>query len=687
MKVTSQSLHPIQEAGPSAEASPTKPSPARGRSSTTLNGLPARHPSVTHAAPAPHAGLPKASGYAEAPLTLGRDALAIPPGAHFDAEAGLGRHPGGERLQTVAFVKPGSGEPPATLVGIAHPDGHSFEVFDQNTRRDIGRLRLVSSSDGGKVAVDANAAGLKGGALNRGPETFSRSRTSATGYRLENGLACDRDGHATMAASRSSATGYRTLDGLACDRDGHARMATSRFSVTGFKTLDGLACDRDGYPALKPSGTSVTGYKTLDGLACDANGQAVMTKSRASVTGFKTHDGLACDADGRTVMATSTTSVTGFKTHDGLACDANGRTVMAASRASVTGFKTHDGLACDANGRAVMATSRFAVTGFKTPDGLACDGNGRAVMSTSQAAVTGFKTLDGLACDANGRAVMATSRFAVTGFKTLDGLACDTNGRAVVSSSHSSVSGFKTLDGVACDRDGRETISRSTSSFTGFRDAGDLPCDASGHAQIARASDSPSGFVRLRGGDPCNGNGHLIRGLSKDDLDPFLTKRLPAAPAPAGARYQKQSGMMAQYAGEDTSRQLWGTTVRYLSSSERAQLELTVDHKGLLRTPDGKRFDTRHGSPGGDEGHAIFAMDHNGRIFASLNPVVGKFHHSSFLGGQPVAGAGTLKVTNGHLDEVTRRSGHYRPTVGQHKQVVDNFERLGVDHFISSTSI
>jgi hypothetical protein len=334
-----------------------------------------------------------------------------------------------------------------------------------------------------------------------------------------------------------------------------------------------------------------------------------------------------------------------------------------------------------------MAASRASVTGFKTHDGLACDANGRAVMAASRASVTGFKTLDGLACDADGRAVMATSRFAVTGFKTLDGLACDGNGRAVVSSSHSSVSGFKTLDGVACDRDGHETVSRSTSSFTGFRDAGDLPCDASGHAQIARSPDSPSGFVRLRGGDPCNANGHLIRGLSRDDLDPFLAKRLPAAPAPAGARYHKQSGMMAQYAGEDTSRQLWGTTVRYLSSSERAQLELTVDHKGLLRTPDGKRFDTRHASPGGDQGHAIFVMDHNGRIFASCNPVVGKFHHSSFLGGQPVAGAGTLKVTNGHLDEVTRRSGHYRPTVGQHKQVVDNLERLGVDQFISSTSI
>lgn len=54
-------------------------------------------------------------------------------------------------------------------------------------------------------------------------------------------------------------------------------------------------------------------------------------------------------------------------------------------------------------------------------------------------------------------------------------------------------------------------------------------------------------------------------------------------------------------------------------------------------------------------------MSDDGRIFASLFHEPQKFHHSSFLGGKPVASAGEIVVEKGIIKEVTRKSGHYQP--------------------------
>jgi hypothetical protein len=44
------------------------------------------------------------------------------------------------------------------------------------------------------------------------------------------------------------------------------------------------------------------------------------------------------------------------------------------------------------------------------------------------------------------------------------------------------------------------------------------------------------------------------------------------------------------------------------------------------------------------EGRAIFVMDENGDFYASKSQQVGRFHHSSLAGGEPVAAAGEMKV-------------------------------------------
>lgn len=55
------------------------------------------------------------------------------------------------------------------------------------------------------------------------------------------------------------------------------------------------------------------------------------------------------------------------------------------------------------------------------------------------------------------------------------------------------------------------------------------------------------------------------------------------------------------------------------------------------------------------------------------------FHHSSFLGGKPVAGAGEMKVEHGRLVEIDDNSGHYTPHGEFLNQVLVQLQRDGAD--------
>lgn len=120
--------------------------------------------------------------------------------------------------------------------------------------------------------------------------------------------------------------------------------------------------------------------------------------------------------------------------------------------------------------------------------------------------------------------------------------------------------------------------------------------------------------------------------------------------------------------------------VHYFNDAERAEARLVVKD-GKLYDANGMPFDTAGGAsvhPGG-AGRAIFVMDKDGNIFASNYQAIGEMHHSSFLGGQPVAGAGELAVENGTLRLISPRSGHYKPTNAQQEQVLRWLEQQGVD--------
>ena len=122
--------------------------------------------------------------------------------------------------------------------------------------------------------------------------------------------------------------------------------------------------------------------------------------------------------------------------------------------------------------------------------------------------------------------------------------------------------------------------------------------------------------------------------------------------------------LLEKYHGENLPGNAeFGTPVRYLGPIERQDYKLHVDKDGLLRDIDGDLFDTSAGgSVHSKDPRAIFVMDQHGEIFASNYQEVGEFHHSSLLGGKPVAAAGELGVTDGKVHLVSNNSGHYQPS-------------------------
>ncbi|TWU57656.1 hypothetical protein [Rubripirellula reticaptiva] len=61
-------------------------------------------------------------------------------------------------------------------------------------------------------------------------------------------------------------------------------------------------------------------------------------------------------------------------------------------------------------------------------------------------------------------------------------------------------------------------------------------------------------------------------------------------------------------------------------------------------------------------------------VFYTGSHIIGQFHHSSFLRGNSVKGAGEWMVKNGTLKIITSKSGHYRP---QKIHFINCFKSLG----------
>lgn len=89
-------------------------------------------------------------------------------------------------------------------------------------------------------------------------------------------------------------------------------------------------------------------------------------------------------------------------------------------------------------------------------------------------------------------------------------------------------------------------------------------------------------------------------------------------------------------------------------------------------------------------GEHIFVMDGEGQVFAKEGQAALSqmdetargvhVHHSSFLAGEAVAGAGEMTVDKqGFISGITDRSGHYKPGEQQSTQTLDELEKQGVN--------
>jgi len=133
----------------------------------------------------------------------------------------------------------------------------------------------------------------------------------------------------------------------------------------------------------------------------------------------------------------------------------------------------------------------------------------------------------------------------------------------------------------------------------------------------------------------------------------------------------KTKAMKETYQGENLRDGQTGIPVKYLTPDELKAHQIfpkegqILDANGLVICPKG-------------ECKGIFVMDEEGRFFFKENAIEGEFHHSSFLSGKPVAGAGEFIFKDGKLTAITDRSGHYRPTPEYMQQVTQSLEAQGM---------
>jgi hypothetical protein len=119
-------------------------------------------------------------------------------------------------------------------------------------------------------------------------------------------------------------------------------------------------------------------------------------------------------------------------------------------------------------------------------------------------------------------------------------------------------------------------------------------------------------------------------------------------------------------------------TVQYDTELAKRDVHRLNIRGGLLYKADGTPFDTgklatNHTGPG----FGIYVMSAEGNIYAGGH-AVGHRHHSSFLAGGAVAGAGEMEVHNGRLLWISNKSGHYRPDFFMLFQVLEELRSAGV---------
>jgi hypothetical protein len=110
--------------------------------------------------------------------------------------------------------------------------------------------------------------------------------------------------------------------------------------------------------------------------------------------------------------------------------------------------------------------------------------------------------------------------------------------------------------------------------------------------------------------------------------------------------------------------------VKYDESPEEQGSTLIVGRGTLYRSDSTTLVDTADSVTAfSRRGWEIFVMSPSGEIHMTSHKI-GLRHHSSMLAGGATAAAGEMKVTNGVIDTLTPKSGHYRPGPAQIHQML-----------------
>src|SRR5262249_47051014 len=117
--------------------------------------------------------------------------------------------------------------------------------------------------------------------------------------------------------------------------------------------------------------------------------------------------------------------------------------------------------------------------------------------------------------------------------------------------------------------------------------------------------------------------------------------------------------------------------VAYLDDLTRKDYTVTFD--GATAMWRGAPFDTSSmKTVFSSIGFAIWVISKEGEMYAG-NHVFGEFHHSSFLAGGDVRCGGEVKASNGTIEFLSAKSGHYRPELENLIWAVDALDCQGVD--------
>ena len=138
------------------------------------------------------------------------------------------------------------------------------------------------------------------------------------------------------------------------------------------------------------------------------------------------------------------------------------------------------------------------------------------------------------------------------------------------------------------------------------------------------------------------------------------------------------------YIGTKASGSDSSTNVAYLNEGQgpkRYQVEF--DSNGVLVESIGDQpyMTQSHETEFSGKGWAIFVVSPTGEMY-SASHILGKLHHSSFLGGRPVMAAGEVVADDGVIKVLTAKSGHYRPSPEDLLRMVHQFPMIPPDAVI-----